>query len=958
MRGLGARLEPTVEENDPRIKDIRVGEEGNGTLSSDGSSIPSALLNTPFGPVLVAAGPTIIYTVVCCILFLALRRKIPRLYAPKSLSGIQSQQARSPELPAGWTDWIKPFFQIQDTYILERCSLDGFLFLRHLRVLCIICLGGIFFVLPILLPIHGIGGKSLSPPGSLTILNLDDSNKLYAHVAVSWVFTGFILFMIWRECLYYINIRHAYLLSPNYTSRSSSKTVLFTAVPAQYLDDGKLRKLFGDSVVNFWIPRMTGKLKKLLREREKTAVKLEEAEITLIKRANSPSKGHPQFSMTHWDWMKTPKSEFQDPERGTSWGKNHQSPTVTELQAKTLDGHSTESVSTYSEHSHLCVHDSDFPGQKLSLESQKIAAYARPSHRPVSKFGRSVDTINWARSHLKLLNEQIEELRQKIHAGKGKPMNAVFVEFDSSANAQAAYQTPTHHQPFQMSETVIGMRPGEIVWDSLRIPQWQRLIREYVVVLIIIACVIIWWIPQTLVSIVASPAFLEQQMPDINRFPQLATNIISGLGRAILLWLLLETVPFFLRTCAKFTGSPTLSAVELFVQSRYFVFQVLQIFLAPTLMPDITRDPRSILSINVPRASNLYFTYILVRCFSAGAWELTQLWELFRHQIKGKFSGTPQAGYKRWYDLSVIHWGGVYPVFTNIGVIAVCYACIAPLILVFAATGLAFVYFVYKYNLMYVYDTRTLETTGLFYPRAVMHIIAGPYLAQIFFICYFVLLSAWGQLALMVLLSFSTVFLHISIRNAINPLLDNFPRTLSHDDEHAAPQENRESAAESGFLRRRGVNTDVSAGELPVDMEAANPPWDVTPATLDEAFLSQQPPQPSKSSTYKKWFRPLAFESFEVLQRLVSHTPAEEEFPAEYESQRYLPPEVWLLKPKLWIPRDEALVSQREIALTREVLPSFDDGAWLDKKGRVKFDLEAAPLKDDLPLYQQMRLIL
>lgn len=259
---------------------------------------------------------------------------------------------------------------------------------------------------------------------------------------------------------------------------------------------------------------------------------------------------------------------------------------------------------------------------------------------------------------------------------------------------------------------------------------------------------------------------------------------------------------------------------------------------------------------------------------------------------------------------------------------------------------------------MYVYDTRTLETTGLLYPRAMMHIIAGPYLAQIFFICYFGLLSAWGQLALMVLLSFSTVFLHISIRNAINPLLDSFPRTLSRDDEYAVPRDNRESAIESGSSRHTVVGTEVSAGELPGDVDAPNATWDVTPTTSDEAFLSEHSPQPRKSSTYMKWFRPLAFESFEVLQRLVSHTPAEEEFPAEFASQCYLPPEIWLPKPKVWIPRDEALVSQREIAVTGEVLPTFDEGAWLDKKGRVKFDPEAAPFKDELPIYRQMRLIL
>lgn len=43
--------------------------------------------------------------------------------------------------------------------------------------------------------------------------------------------------MITRESIFYINLRQAYLMSPFYTSRMSSRTVLFTSVPEDYMDE-------------------------------------------------------------------------------------------------------------------------------------------------------------------------------------------------------------------------------------------------------------------------------------------------------------------------------------------------------------------------------------------------------------------------------------------------------------------------------------------------------------------------------------------------------------------------------------------------------------------------------------------------------------------------------------------------------------------------------------------------
>ncbi len=93
--------------------------------------------------------------------------------------------------------------------------------------------------------------------------------------------------MIVRECIYYINIRQAYLSSPYYAERISSRTILLQCVPESYLNERRLRKLYGDSVKRVTIPRTTKALANMVKEREQTAMRLEKAEVELIRKANA-----------------------------------------------------------------------------------------------------------------------------------------------------------------------------------------------------------------------------------------------------------------------------------------------------------------------------------------------------------------------------------------------------------------------------------------------------------------------------------------------------------------------------------------------------------------------------------------------------------------------------------------------------------------------------------------------
>lgn len=74
--------------------------------------------------------------------------------------------------------------------MLNHSSLDGYLFLRFLRVLAVICVVGILLLWPILIPLHITGGAGNHALDAVTLGNVVNPKRLYAHTALAWVYFG------------------------------------------------------------------------------------------------------------------------------------------------------------------------------------------------------------------------------------------------------------------------------------------------------------------------------------------------------------------------------------------------------------------------------------------------------------------------------------------------------------------------------------------------------------------------------------------------------------------------------------------------------------------------------------------------------------------------------------------------------------------------------------------------
>ena len=440
---------------------------------------------------------------------------------------------------------------------------------------------------------------------------------------------GFVWYMIARETIYYINVRQAFLLSPLYANRISSRTVLFSAVPDDFLDGKKIRRLFGKKMQNYWIATDCKELEELVAERDKVALKLEEAEIKLLKSANA--------------------ARLRSIKKGAA-------------------SHEEESIGAVT----------DINSESGSAAARWIKPSDRPTHKLKPIIGKKVDTINWCRVELGRIIPEIEALQAKHRAGEAKAVNSIFVEFYSQAEAQAAFQTVAHHQPLRMSPRFVGINPEEIIWGNLRIIWWERLVRYAAAVAFVTVLVIFWAVPVAFVGVLSNIGELRDSIPWLRwmySIPPIIFGLVSGLLPAVLLAVLMALLPIVLRLAAKASGCTSLAQVELRTQNFYFTFQVVQVFLVQTLgaaatttADKIRQNPGiapDLLARNLPRAANFYPQYFLVQGLTFAAGALLQIVSLILFRILGKIlDKTPRKMYKRWTSLSGLGWGTVFPVYT------------------------------------------------------------------------------------------------------------------------------------------------------------------------------------------------------------------------------------------------------------------------------------------------------
>ncbi|KAA8893826.1 hypothetical protein FN846DRAFT_474368 [Sphaerosporella brunnea] len=854
---------------------------------------------------------------VFALIFIVLRRSNRRIYAPRTYVGAVEKWRRLRILDdngdgyadevegvsgfSGLVGWVKGVWSIPDETVLRTNGLDGYFFLRYLRKAQLLCFVGCVITWPILFPVNATGGGGQQGLDMLSQSNIaqtsQNTKRLYAHVFLGWIFYGFVLFTVYRELIFYTTTKQAYMLSPIYSTRISARTLLIQTVPMQYMNETALRRTF-EHVKRVWITADTTELDKLVEERDEIAMKLEAAEVALIKMA--------------------------DKARAKQGG---------------------EAPKDNSE---------DVDAESGSVAAAWVPRDKRPTHKLKFLVGEKVDTIDWCRTKLGELNPKIAEMQESYRNGEAKKLSSVFIEFNTQSAAQVALQTLAHQKPLHMAPRYIGLTPEEIIWSNMKLLWWERLVKFAITTAFVVALVIFWSIPVAVVGAISQINYLTEQLPwlgFINKIPEVVLGVITGLLPSVMLAVLMALLPIVLRLMAKISGLPSASLIELRVQNSYFLFQVVQVFLVTTMtsaasaaVPRIAKDPSlviSLLSSSIPKASNFYIAFMILQGLALSSGALVQLAGFVLYKVLGMLlDNTPRKMYNRWSSLSGLGWGTVFPVYTNMCVIALTYALIAPLVMGFATVGLGLLYFAYRYNFLFVYNVN-INTNGMVYPRALYQTLTGVYLGEICLIGLFAIRKEPGPVVLQVMFLIFTILFHITLDNAVAPLLKFLPKNLQVEEEALLSLENGHPEPKNTTISERPVIAEGSDGKnMPSAVDAdgdghADIPLD--PDGDGELGIAE-----TKPGMIARFLHPERYESYQHMRKRIPQDYPEIIYTPETERDAYFQPSITAKPIPLWIPRDAGGVSRQEVAHTSVHHPISDHGAIITD-GKIERHEDAFP---------------
>jgi hypothetical protein len=239
-------------------------------------------------------------------------------------------------------------------------------------------------------------------------------------------------------------------------------------------------------------------------------------------------------------------------------------------------------------------------------------------------------------------------------------------------------------------------------------------------------------------------------------------------------------------------------------------------------------------------------------------------------------------------------------------------------VLGFATIGIFLYYQSYRYNLLFVIQTK-VDTKGESYTRALQHLLTGVYLSELCLFGLFGLRKAPGPSLLMAILLVATVIYHVTMNRHLSPLEKYLPTDLQAEDEERPLLE-----ADDG-----------SAGETQPESRIEHLGHGRVPAPILEpvaAFL--EPHIFASHQALKAWFQ-----------------DPEDELP-EYSDEEirtaYMNPALTTKMPKLWLVRDEMGMSRHEMAENEAAgIPSTDEGASLNEENEIVWpmdDLTKAPI--------------
>lgn len=360
-----------------------------------------------------------------------------------------------------------------------------------------------------------------------------------------------------------------------------------------------------------------------------------------------------------------------------------------------------------------------------------------PEHRPSVRVGaklgciggEKVDAIDYYTNQINKVEAAVESWRERI--AEKKPESYGFASLAAVPYAHAAARSLRTKKPKGLI-IQLAPAPRDIIWKNLTMTKAERGRSQFMGAIYLVALVIANIIPLLAVSLVANMAAFIQYLGFLGQWQSANSwsfSAVSGVAPPLISAAFGYFLPIAMRRIAKYRGVTTKSRLDRVIIGQYFVFLVISQFIIFSLIgvayntigiiiSDIQNhesfteiinylSTRTLTLIKTTyfNQSNYWLTWLPLRGYLA-VFDLAQIIKLLWVWFQTKLFGRTPRDVREYTKPPSFDYAVYYSNLLFMAAVAMLYACLAPLVLIFAAVAFWLSSFVYKYQLMFVFTTK------------------------------------------------------------------------------------------------------------------------------------------------------------------------------------------------------------------------------------------------------------
>lgn len=426
------------------------------------------------------------------------------------------------------------------------------------------------------------------------------------------------------------------------------------------------------------------------------------------------------------------------------------------------------------------------------LDYNQLKYSRNQSKRPSVKtgylglWGEKVDAIDFYKSEIERLSEEISKERMRIAKDPKSIMSASFVSFKDRWGAAVCAQTQQSRNP-TIWLTEWAPEPRDVYWRNLPIPYVSLAIRRLISSVAFFFLTFFFMIPIAFVQSLANISGIEKTAPFLKPIVEekFFNSIIQGFLPGIALKLFLIFLPSILMLMSKFEGYCSISSLERVSASKYYIFLFINVFLGSIITGTAFQQLNNFIhqsaneipmtiGVSIPMKATFFITYIMVDGWAGVAGEILRLKPLIFYHLKNFFLVKTEKDREEAMDPGSLGFNSGEPQIQLYFLLGLVYAVVTPILLPFIIIFFGLAYVVYRHQIINVYNQQ-YESAAAFWPDVHGRIITALVVSQLLLMGLLSSKEAAQSTPFLITLPVLTIWFHIYCRGRYEPAFVQYP---------------------------------------------------------------------------------------------------------------------------------------------------------------------------------------